>query len=100
MGCTDCGLQTGPPIGPPPIHTHAIPTARNSALHAHLGDTQCDQDGNCYTDGVLTSAPLTTGAGCPAGVANCSTSGLSSTMIYLGVGVLAILLLEATSRRR
>lgn len=27
--------------------------------NARLGDVQCDQDGNCYTDGVLTAAPLT-----------------------------------------
>jgi hypothetical protein len=30
---------------------------RNS--RARLGDVQCDSDGNCYTDGVLTAAPLT-----------------------------------------
>lgn len=79
---------------------------RNSALHSHLGDTVCDADGNCYTDGVLTAAPLTTGAGCPPGVASCSSSagstlGMSnSTLMYVGGAVLIIALLEATSRRR
>jgi len=43
---------------------------RNSALRGSLGiaflplsglhDVQCDQDGNCYTDGVLTSSPPST----------------------------------------
>lgn len=68
-----------------------------------LGDVQCDSDGNCYTDGVLTAAPLTTGAGCAPGVASCSSSpatGISSTWLYIGMALAAVLLMEATSRRR
>jgi MYXO-CTERM domain-containing protein len=98
--CEECGGVSGPPIGAPSIHVHAIPSSRNTALHASLGDVQCDQDGNCYTDGVLTSAPLTTGPGCPPGVPSCSSGPSTSSLIYMGVGLLAVLLLEGTSRRR
>jgi hypothetical protein len=80
------------------IHTNRIRGARNMALHSTLADLQCDTDGNCYSGGVLTTAPLTTGSGCAVGDPSCNTS--SSTWLYIGAGLLAIALLEATSRRR
>lgn len=102
--CDECrSHRTGPPIGPAATHVHAIPTNRNSALHSYLGETQCDQDGNCWTDGVLTAAPLTTGPGCPVGVPVCSTGagGIDkSVLAYVGVGLGAVLLLELLFRRR
>ncbi len=70
------------------------------AALGRLGATECDQDGNCYTDGVLTAAPLTTGAGCPPGMPTCNPGGLSNTAMYvLGAAVL-IGLREISSRRR
>jgi hypothetical protein len=65
---------TGPPIGAPSVHVHAIPTARNVVLRSNLGQLQCDQDGNCYDNGTLVSAPLTTGVGCAPGDPTCSSS--------------------------
>lgn len=66
--------------------------ARSAAGASRMGDVQCDPDGNCYTDGVLTAAPLTH----PAGVA----SGLSTTTVYVIGAAIVIGLLEALSRRR
>lgn len=86
---------------PQPTGNIPAQSARNVVLHRSLGDTQCDPDGNCYTNGVLTAAPLTTGSGCAAGDPTCSTStSSSSTWLYMGAGLLGIALLEATSRRR
>lgn len=97
MGCTagrnccDECAQTGPPIGPAATHVHDIPSVRNSALNSQLGATQCDQDGNCYTDGVLTSAPLTY----PLGV-----SGPTSTTLYaLGAALLIGFMVLGSKRR-
>lgn len=102
--CADCGGGDHGTTHLSGTHTNRIAGARNSALHSWLGATQCDQDGNCYTDGVLSAAPLTTGAGCAPGVASCSASTFSApssaTLIYIGIGLLAVLMLEATSRRR
>lgn len=99
--CADCASHKMPATSPlAGTHTNRIASARNMALRRHLGTTQCDPDGNCYTDGVLTSAPLTTGAGCPPGVASCNPGGLPNTTLYLLAGLAAVALLEATSRRR
>jgi len=84
------------------IHTVPIPTSVqrlgcapgsdccDSCKSHKLSAVQCDQDGNCYTDGVLTSAPLTGGG---------SGAALSPTTFVIGA-VLFIGLLELTSRRR
>ncbi len=102
MGCAPggdcCDSCSGHTMGA--IHTNRIRGARNMALHSTLADVQCDSDGNCYTNGVLTSAPLTTGSGCAVGDPTCTTSTSTSTWLYLGAGLIAIALLEATSRRR
>lgn len=96
MGCTPGGdccsecAQTGPPIGSPSTHVHNIPGARNTALHSQLRATQCDQDGNCYTDGVLTSAPLTY----PLGV-----SAPASTTLYIAGAALLVGLMFLKGRR-
>lgn len=100
--CDDCGSH-GSLQG---THTNRIATpgegVRNSSMRAHMGDTVCDQDGNCYTDGVLTAAPLTTGPGCPPGVPNCGTSAgvVSNTTTYILAGVAIVAVLEFMSRRR
>lgn len=71
--------------------------------HGKLQATQCDDSGNCYTDGVLTAAPLTTGTGCAAGVTTCAASVFASvtpaTWYVLGAGLL-ILMLEMSAGRR
>lgn len=104
MGCTpggnccdDCRSHaqdvTGPPIGSAATHVHHIPTMRNAALRGALGDTQCDQDGNCYdsTTGQLLSAPLTTGVGCPPGVETCGASIIANPSTWIiGVGLIAL----------
>ena len=59
---------------------------------ARIADVQCDQDGNCYTNGVLTAAPLTY----PAGV----SSGLSTSTVYIIGAAVFVGLLELFSRRR
>jgi len=84
-----------------------------SCKQHRMGDTQCDSDGNCYTQAAdgsyqLTAAPATTGPGCGPGVTNCGgvstiTSALgnvSPTWLYVGAGLLLVLLLEGHSRRR
>jgi len=118
MGCTpggDCcdqcrshkpkGGQRRPPIVVVPaamwgkIALGATPDPdhrgfRNIALRSHLGqDLQCDQDGNCYMDGTLISAPLTTGAGCAPGVASCAAS-TSNWLMIGGLGLLGVILLS------
>lgn len=73
------------------MRSHLKTGMRNRALHGSLGDTICDPDGNCYTDGVLTAAPLTTGPGCPPGVPSCPassgfTSGVNTTaLVFAGI---------------
>ncbi len=61
---------------------------------------QCDSDGNCYQDGVLVRAPLTTGAGCDPGIGSCGATGLSNTTMYLIGAAVLIGILEITSRRK
>lgn len=90
--CSECGDQTGPPIGMPAVHVHQIPSERNSALRASLGAVNCDQDGNCYDD--------STGTYTPAAVSSSAGSGVSNTTLYIAGAILLIGLLEATSRRR
>lgn len=99
VGCSACGSETGPPIGAAPIHMHAIPTARNSALRAHLGDVTLDPNdmtggiapdcafGGTWPDCISPSTTTTTGAG------------VSTTTMYLVGGLLIIGLLELTRRR-
>jgi hypothetical protein len=63
-----------------------------------LGDTACDQDGNCYdtSTGALLSAPLTTGPGCAPGVPSCAASGglgITGVTPALLIGIAVALLL-------
>lgn len=62
-----------------------------------IGDTQCDDSGNCWTDGVLTAAPLTTGTGCAPGVPNCffGLGSIPAPVWYLGGGMVAALALTS-----
>jgi len=71
--------------------------------------TQCDDSGNCWVDGELVKAPLTTGTGCPPGYPECLTSTVVNTVsavpkpvLYLGGGVVAALILNTLlgGRRR
>ena len=105
--CDDCrsGQACGSSAPPAAADCHRN-GVRNSALRGVLGLTQCDPDGNCWTDGVLTAAPLTTGLGCPVGVPVCNATpatssgeliaGISNNTLYLAAGGL-ILLLALTS---
>ena len=111
-GCCDsCGGHTGPPIGAPADHTHAIPGNRNRALHTALGDVLPDDPGlaqavadwaastNSAADQTALNALLMSGQTAPVSSAT-STGPSKSTLMYIGVGLLFVFLLEATSRRR
>jgi hypothetical protein len=55
--------QTGPPIGPAPVHTHGyLGSIRDSEVspYGRIGDVSCDPDGNCYdsSTGIYTPAPV------------------------------------------
>lgn len=97
--CDDCRSHrpaTGPPIGSPSTHVHLM-GVRNTSLRASLGQLQCDQDGNCYDNGTLVSAPLTTGSGCQPGQPFC----LSSVLPWAaGAGLLLLLFTGGGGRRR
>ena len=92
--------MTGPPIGAPAVHTHAIPTNRNSALHRRLGDFYDDLavyggDPN-YTGTQQSTYPPTSGTAAGPGP---TTTIMSPTTMYLLGGLLLVGLLEITRRR-
>lgn len=110
--CDECGGHTGPPIGAPAVHTHAIPSDRNSALHAHLGDLPADPgldqavadwaaQTNSDADQTALNALLLAGHAAPRSTVSVSTStGIPPAAIYVGVAVGFVFLLELFSRRR
>jgi hypothetical protein len=66
----------------------------HSQALGRLGDTACDQDGNCYDTGTgqLLSAPLTTGPGCAPGIPSCAASSGSLGTAALGTYLPAIII--------
>lgn len=101
-------------------HRNVFPAGaarRNPSLHRALGDVECDVDGNCYTDGVMSSqnvngviqmvgnslTPTDTVAGplfVNAAGATSYTPPTSSTntWLILGAGLIAALFLESLTR--
>lgn len=105
--CDECGGHSAP------TGAAEIPTNRNRALHGYLGDALPDDPGleqavsdwaaatNSAADQTALNALLMSGHTVPAAVSgSTSTSPSSATLAYIGVGLLFVFLLEATSRRR
>lgn len=98
--CDECGSHA------PAMNLGAlVPTTstgrRHAALHSNLGDTTCDDQGNCYqvTSSVSYGAPVDSAA--PAASAPGSNSGLyqmNNTTTFMVVGVAIIAALEIFSR--
>lgn len=64
-------------------------------MRINLGETVCDQDKNCYTDGVLVSAPLTS---TPGQVGNVDPDSpfkvLSDNALPISLGIIIFFLLD------
>lgn len=93
--CDECRGHKSEPADAAALVIYTAPWSgkKNATLHSRLGqDLQCDQDGNCYSDGTLVSAPLTTGAGCAPGVASCAAS-TESIALWVGGGLIGAILL-------
>jgi hypothetical protein len=60
--CSDCARKSTR-LGATPNTWGTQPTGSWGTGTGSTSPVQCDQDGNCYQDGVLVSAPLTSSGG-------------------------------------